>query len=210
MWGSSRPSPPATSRRYYEPALEAIAETGIAVEVSTAGLRKPVGEIYPAPAFLARRARGRRADRALERRPRARAPSASPTTARSSCSTPAAFARSPCSSAGSGAWSRSGDERRAAASATTPTASPRGAVWCSAASSSTSERGLDGHSDADVLTHAVIDALLGAAALGDIGQHFPDDDERYRDADSIELLRAAVALGARRRLRRSSTSTRPW
>jgi 2-C-methyl-D-erythritol 2,4-cyclodiphosphate synthase len=55
------------------------------------------------------------------------------------------------------------------------------------------ERGLDGHSDADVLTHALIDALLGAAALGDIGQHFPDGDERYRGADSIELLRAAVA-----------------
>jgi 2-C-methyl-D-erythritol 2,4-cyclodiphosphate synthase len=53
-------------------------------------------------------------------------------------------------------------------------------------------RGLAGHSDADVLTHAVIDALLGAAGLGDIGQHFPDTDERWRDADSIELLRAAV------------------
>jgi 2-C-methyl-D-erythritol 2,4-cyclodiphosphate synthase len=54
--------------------------------------------------------------------------------------------------------------------------------------------GLLGHSDADVLTHAIIDALLGAAALGDIGQHFPDTNERYRGADSIELLRATVAL----------------
>jgi 2-C-methyl-D-erythritol 2,4-cyclodiphosphate synthase len=50
------------------------------------------------------------------------------------------------------------------------------------------ERGLAGHSDADALTHAVIDAILGAAGLGDIGQHFPDTDERYRDANSIELL----------------------
>jgi 2-C-methyl-D-erythritol 2,4-cyclodiphosphate synthase len=52
--------------------------------------------------------------------------------------------------------------------------------------------GLAGHSDADVLTHAVIDALLGAAGLGDIGQHFPDTDERWRDADSLDLLRAVV------------------
>ena len=54
-------------------------------------------------------------------------------------------------------------------------------------------RGLAGHSDADVLTHAIIDALLGAAALGDIGQHFPDTDERYRGADSLALLRETVA-----------------
>jgi 2-C-methyl-D-erythritol 2,4-cyclodiphosphate synthase len=50
------------------------------------------------------------------------------------------------------------------------------------------ERGLAGHSDADVLAHAVIDALLGAAGLGDIGQHYPDTDERWREADSIGLL----------------------
>ena len=55
-------------------------------------------------------------------------------------------------------------------------------------------RGLEGHSDADVLTHAIIDALLGAAGLGDIGQHFPDTDERYRDADSLELLRSVVGM----------------
>jgi 2-C-methyl-D-erythritol 2,4-cyclodiphosphate synthase len=56
------------------------------------------------------------------------------------------------------------------------------------------EQGLDGHSDADVLTHAVIDALLGAAGLGDIGEHFPDTDERWRGADSLALLATIVAL----------------
>jgi 2-C-methyl-D-erythritol 2,4-cyclodiphosphate synthase len=56
------------------------------------------------------------------------------------------------------------------------------------------DRGLEGHSDADVLTHAIIDAMLGAAALGDIGAHFPDTDPRYAGADSIELLRVTVSL----------------
>lgn len=54
------------------------------------------------------------------------------------------------------------------------------------------EEGLAGHSDADVLSHAIIDALLGAAAMGDIGEHFPDTDERFRGADSLALLRAVV------------------
>jgi 2-C-methyl-D-erythritol 2,4-cyclodiphosphate synthase len=54
------------------------------------------------------------------------------------------------------------------------------------------ERGLAGHSDADVLTHAVIDALLGAAGRGDIGTLFPDEDERWRGADSVDLLRTVV------------------
>lgn len=62
-------------------------------------------------------------------------------------------------------------------------------------------RGLEGHSDADVVTHAIIDALLGAAGLEDIGHHFPDTDERYRDADSIALLRATVAMLAERGLK---------
>ena len=59
------------------------------------------------------------------------------------------------------------------------------------------EKGLDGHSDADVLVHAVMDALLGSAALGDIGMLFPDNDERYLGADSIMLLREVKARLAR-------------
>ena len=54
------------------------------------------------------------------------------------------------------------------------------------------EYGLLGHSDADVLTHAIMDALLGASAMGDIGRHFPDTDEKYKGADSIELLREVI------------------
>ena len=59
------------------------------------------------------------------------------------------------------------------------------------------EAGLAGHSDADVLAHALIDALLGAAALGDIGRHFPPDDPSYRDANSLDLLRRTVELVAK-------------
>ena len=56
------------------------------------------------------------------------------------------------------------------------------------------DRGLEGHSDADVLIHAVIDALLGSCGLGDLGEHFPPTDERWRDADSIDLLRTVVGM----------------
>ncbi|MEA2241651.1 MAG: 2-C-methyl-D-erythritol 2,4-cyclodiphosphate synthase [Solirubrobacteraceae bacterium] len=63
------------------------------------------------------------------------------------------------------------------------------------------ELGLDGHSDADVLTHAIMDALLGAAGLDDIGVHFPDTDGAYEGADSIELLREVVATVRARGLR---------
>jgi 2-C-methyl-D-erythritol 2,4-cyclodiphosphate synthase len=54
------------------------------------------------------------------------------------------------------------------------------------------ERGLGGHSDADVLTHAVMDALLGAGGLGDLGSQYPPDEERWRDADSLDLLRGVI------------------
>jgi 2-C-methyl-D-erythritol 2,4-cyclodiphosphate synthase len=57
-----------------------------------------------------------------------------------------------------------------------------------------SELGLEGHSDADVLAHAITDAVLGAAALGDIGQHFPDSDPRWRNAGSLHFLRHALEL----------------
>lgn len=63
------------------------------------------------------------------------------------------------------------------------------------------EKGLLGHSDADVLTHALMDALLGAAGLGDIGQHFPDHDDRYLGADSLELLRQVCVMLAERGFR---------
>ena len=63
------------------------------------------------------------------------------------------------------------------------------------------EKGLAGHSDADVLAHAICDAVLGAAALGDIGHHFPDTDPRWRGADSMIFLREAVALAAAQGLR---------
>jgi 2-C-methyl-D-erythritol 2,4-cyclodiphosphate synthase len=56
------------------------------------------------------------------------------------------------------------------------------------------DRGLDGHSDADVLAHAIIDALLGASGLDDIGRHFPDTDEQFEGADSMELLRTVVTF----------------
>jgi 2-C-methyl-D-erythritol 2,4-cyclodiphosphate synthase len=56
------------------------------------------------------------------------------------------------------------------------------------------EQGLEGHSDADALTHAVIDALLGAAGLGDLGTHFPPEEERWRDADSVDLLHTVLGM----------------
>ena len=71
-----------------------------------------------------------------------------------------------------------------------------------------SEMGLEGHSDADILSHAITDALLGAAALGDIGMHFPDTDPQWKGADSSEFLAHAARL-VRDSGTRSSTSIPP-
>ena len=114
---------------------------GIAIEVSTAGLRKPVGEIYPARAFLEMCLDAGMPDRALQRRPRARARSATATRRRSSCSTPSASASSPCSRAASVAWSRSGERPSRPASATTRIASPPAGRSSSAGSRSRGDRG---------------------------------------------------------------------
>ena len=69
------------------------------------------------------------------------------------------------------------------------------------------DRGLEGHSDADVLLHAIADAVLGALALGDIGTHFPDTDPRWKGADSRRLLREVVALTALQRYRVGNVDT---
>jgi 2-C-methyl-D-erythritol 2,4-cyclodiphosphate synthase len=69
------------------------------------------------------------------------------------------------------------------------------------------ERGLAGHSDGDALTHAIIDALLGAAALGDIGSHFPSSDEKLKGADSIELLKRVCRLVAAKGCRIANVDT---
>ena len=190
VWGDQAPRPDKDPRYFYEPAVEAFAEAGVAVEVSTAGLRKPIGEIYPARPYL---------EMVLD----AGCPIALSSDAHIpsqlgfryeeavSCSRSWACASWPCSRAGSGGWSRSGEPDR-----------PRhrlarlrpGRKLILGGVEIPHDAGLKGHSDADVLAHAITDALLGAAGLGDIGQHFPDTDERWRDADSIELLRVVRGM----------------
>ena len=173
--------------------------------VSTAGLRKPVGERYPA---------ARSSQMCLEAGIRSRSPatptcpstSASSTSRRSRGSPSRACASCACSSGASGGWSRS-DERRTGIGWDVHRLVP-GRPLILGGVTIESELGLDGHSDADVLTHAIIDALLGAIGLGDIGEHFPDTEEHWRGADSLDAVAPRRRAAAGQRLRRSSTSTR--
>ena len=200
-WGHDRPRPRLDVRFHYEPAIEAIAETGVAVEVSTAGWRKPVDELYPATAFaemcvdagaafaLSSDAHvpedvGHHYDRAVE-------------TMRDWGVTESRRLRAP-RALHAGARMRVGigyDSHRFAV----------GRRLILGGVEIEHEAGLEGHSDADVLTHAVIDAVLGAGGLGDLGTHFPPDDETWRDADSLDLLRRWSECSPAR----SRTSTRP-
>ena len=170
VWGAARPRPERDPRFYYEPAVEAIAETGVAVEVSTAGCASR-------SASSTRRARSPRC--ASMPGPRSR----SPQTRTCPSDVGYEYERAveamrgwgierdrPCSSAASAAWSR-WDERVGIGYDSHRFASGRRLVLGGVEIEH--DAGLAGHSDADVLTHAVIDALLGAAGLGDLGTHFP-------------------------------------
>ena len=197
VWGRDAPRPEGDLRRFYELAMPGIEPADVAIEVSTAGLRKPVGEIYPDAEFLRMcldlgkpvalssdahvpEDLGHGYDQAVEflrelgvdRARRLRGPPAHDGAAGMSTRTGIAY-----------------DSHRLDAGA------PAGAGGVQMPSAA---RGLTGHSDADVLTHAVIDALLGAGGLGDIGHHFPDTDPRCKDADSIELLGQVRPAAGRR------------
>ena len=201
VFGDRVPVPDGDLRRFYERAMDGIAESDVAIEVSTAGLRKPVGEIYPAAPFL---------EMCLD--------AGRPVALSSDAHTPEQLGHEYERAV---EWlsdlgvTRAGGVRgpRAPAGADRMSERAPGIGWDShrleagrrlvlgGVEIEESEAGLAGHSDADVLTHAVIDALLGAAGLGDIGQHFPDTDERWKDADSLDLLRAHPHSCATRALR---------
>ena len=197
VWGGAAPRPEGDLRRYYEPAIEAFAEVGVAVEVSTAGLRKPVGEIYPSRPFLEMvvdagcpiaLSSDAHVPEQLGHGYEERARAARRRRHHASCA---------CSRAASGGWSRSADP--APASGSTRHRFEPGRPLILGGVDIPHEAGPRGHSDADVLTHAIIDALLGAAGLGDIGQHFPDTDERCKrrrlDRAAAHGRRAAASAG---------------
>ena len=207
VWGAARPAPERDPRHYYEPAVEAMLDAGVAMEVSTAGLRKPVGELYPAPRAAGDGGRRRAADRALVRRPRAR-PARLPLRRRRGRAADAGvtelcvFEGRDAADGAARLMVRTGLGVDTTRFAPGPAADPR-------RRRDPARAGLAGHSDADVLTHAVIDALLGAAGLGDIGSTSPTPSRSAKDADSLVLLRDGRRRRSWRPAGRSPTSTRP-
>ena len=189
VWGRAAPIPDGDLRRYYEPAVEAFAETGVAVELSTAGWRKPVGEQYPAVPFL-------------EMLVDAGCPIALSSDAHTAEQLGFEYERAVELLETAGVREIAVFERRRAAAGAGRVRTgigidshrfEEGRRLVLGGVEIPFERGLAGHSDADVLAHAIADALLGAAGLGDIGQQFPDTEEAWKDADSMELLRDVVA-----------------
>ena len=166
----------------------------IAVEVSTAGLRKPVGELYPSDAFAemcvdAGAAFALSSDAHVPRARRLRIRSGGGGDARLGGRGDLRLRapRAPHGAARMTGGSRVGigyDSHRFAA----------GRRLVLGGVEIEHDLGLEGHSDADVVTHAVIDAVLGAAGLGDLGTHFPPGEERWRDADSLDLLRTVLGM----------------
>ena len=191
VWGDKAPRPDRDLRYFYEPAVEAFAEAGVAVELSTAGLRKPVGEQYPARPYLemileAGCPIALSSDAHLPEQLGFRL-RAGPGAARRARGQGARRLRAPpAPDGGDRLMARTGIGIDSHAFAD-------GRKLILGGVEIPHERGLLGHSDADVLAHAITDALLGAAGLGDIGQHFPDTDEQWRGADSMELLRVVAA-----------------
>ncbi len=195
IWGSGRPLPERDVRFYYEPFVEAVAETGVAVEVSTAGLRKPVGELYPAPALAEMLVE---AGAAFSLSSDAHVPGAHRLGVRSD--------RGADALVGHRARSRTSREARATDGAAGMSA--RVGVGYDSHRFVDGRRlvlggveiehdvGLGGALRRRRVTHAVIDAVLGAAGLGDLGNHFPPSDERWRDADSLDLLRTVLGRSA--------------
>ena len=217
---------PAAARRRPAPLLRAGRRSDRRSRGSRSRSRRPGCASRPARSTRPRpcsRCASKRACRSPSRAtPTAPGTSAPATSRRSSCSESSASASSRSStSAGDVGLEPIGHDGDARASAMTRHRLAAGRRLVLGGVEIPREVGLDGHCDADVLTHAVIDALLGAAGLGDIGEHFPDTDEQWRGADSIGLLRVVARGDPRRRAsarqrrrtvssrRRSSRPTRP-
>ena len=171
VWGDRIPE--GDLRRFYDRAMDGIAESDVAIEVSTAGLRKPVGEIYPARPFLemcleAGRPVALSSDAHLPEQIGHEYERAVEWLGEIGVGELAVFEAPRAPAGGDRMSDRAGigfDSHRLEEGRPLVLGGVR---------IEDAEKGLAGHSDADVLTHAIIDALLGAAGLGDIGQHFPD------------------------------------